>query len=280
MSIAVVFDSAGTLLHTFRVAKDILHNTLLLDVETTDLTFSCDARALVTIYVHSRDIIDAPPDQLLSSYLIDHRIGFGVACSCQVITGDQVADILYHDRFARVGDLQECIRMVWKSCKKESVVAMASGVMINLTLGGIEFAITSGGRPFPGAKSTISDLQRMGVATYIASGDRTDKLVKMADYLGIPHDNVHGVATPSIKAQVVEDLKSQYDVVVMVGDGINDLSAMKKADVAILTKQQSVTKPAALEQAAHVTVSKVSEVVGIIGKINKGEAPELCQYKE
>jgi soluble P-type ATPase len=280
MSIAVVFDSAGTLLHTYRVVKDILHDTLLLDVETTDLTFSCDARALVTLYVHSRDIIDAPPDQLLSSYILDHHVAFGVACSCQVITADRVAEILHHDRYARVGDMQECIRQVWKSCKKEAVVAMASGVMINQTLEGIEFAITSGGRPFPGAKSTITSLHRMGVATYVASGDRTDKLVKMADYLGIPHDNVHGVATPSIKAQVVEDLKSQYDLVVMVGDGINDLSAMRKAHVAILTKQQSGTKPAPLEAAADYIVGKVSEVVEIIGKINKGEARELCQYKE
>ncbi len=40
MSIAVVFDSAGTLLHTYRVAKDVERQELLPGIETVTLTFS------------------------------------------------------------------------------------------------------------------------------------------------------------------------------------------------------------------------------------------------
>ena len=40
MSVAVVFDSAGTLMNTYRVAKDICHKKLLPGIETTTLTFS------------------------------------------------------------------------------------------------------------------------------------------------------------------------------------------------------------------------------------------------
>ncbi|MBN1194738.1 MAG: HAD family hydrolase [Methanomicrobiaceae archaeon] len=276
MSVAVVFDSAGTLLHTFRVAKDIINDSIMVDIETTTMTYTCDDRALITLYVHSRDIIDADPGMLLSSYIREHNTHFGIACSCQVITADQVWAALSGDRRAHISDLQECIRMVWKSCRKEAVVAMASGVMINLTLGGIEFAITSGGRPFPGARSTVRRLQEMGVATYIASGDRTDKLVRIADYLGIPHDNVHGVATPAIKAQVVEDLKTQYDLVVMVGDGINDLTAMHTADIAILSEEQSRKKPAPLYDAADHVITKVTEVADIVASLeNNSRAPDV-----
>ncbi|NYT06179.1 MAG: HAD family hydrolase [Methanomicrobiales archaeon] len=271
MSVAVVFDSAGTLLHTYRVAKDVLHDEMLVDIETTTLTYASDDRALVTIYVHSRDIIDASPDMLLSAYLAEHRIGFGIACACGVVTADQVASALAADKKARIGDLQECIRTVWKICKKEAVVAMASGVILNTTRNAIEYVITSGGRPFPGAKSTIRRLQEMGVATYVASGDRTDKLVRMADYLGIPHNNVHGVATPSIKAQVIEDLKTQYDVVVMVGDGINDLTAMTRADVAILSEQQSGKKPEPLYATADFVIQQVTEVPDIVASLESKE---------
>jgi hypothetical protein len=70
MSIAVVFDSAGTLLRTYRVAKDIEHQKLLPGIETVTLTFSSPERVLVVIHVHSREVIDASPDLLLSSYIV------------------------------------------------------------------------------------------------------------------------------------------------------------------------------------------------------------------
>jgi soluble P-type ATPase len=269
MTVAVVFDSAGTLLHTYRVAMDVRSSTVLEDVDTVFLTSCNEARALITLYLHSQDIMQAEADMLLSRFLVENRIGFSIAFSCSVITIDAVGSILYADDTAKVGDLQECIRRVWSSCRKESVVAMASGVMINQNFGGIEYTITSGGKPFPGAKSTITSLHRMGVATYVASGDRTDKLVRMADYLGIPQSNVHGVATPSIKAQVVDDLKALYDVVVMVGDGVNDLAAMLKADVAILSLQQKNEKPRPLYDAADFVIHQVAEVIDIVEKIKR-----------
>ncbi|MDG6257583.1 MAG: HAD-IC family P-type ATPase [Methanomicrobiaceae archaeon] len=275
MSIAVVFDSAGTLLRTFRVAKDIRKGEIIEDVETTTLAYSCEERALVTLYLHSMDVMEAPAEQLLSEFLTSRQIGFGIACAWQVVTAEDVAAILYHDRLASVGDLQDCIRRVWGICKREVVVALASGVMINQMMEAIEYTITSGGRPFGGARETIRELHKMGIASYVASGDRTDKLVRMADYLGIPHDNVHGVATPSIKAQVVRDLKSQYDTVVMVGDGINDLTALREADVAILSEQQSCNKPQALIDAADHIVRSVTEVADIVRKLQCGTESAL-----
>ncbi len=257
-----------------------MHDRLLDDVETLSLVTSCEDRALITLYIHSRDIMDTPADRLLSGYLVENNIEFSIAYACQVIAAESVAGILYNDRYARVGDLQECIKQVWGICKKEMLVAMASGVMVNQTMERIEFTVTSGGKPFPGAKMTISELHRMGVATYIASGDRTDKLVKMADYLGIPQSNVHGVATPAIKASIVEELRSLYDTVVMVGDGINDLSAMNAADVAILSMQQSDRKPEALRESADYTIQHVTSVVDIVQNLVKNEETMMYRYKE
>ncbi len=138
------------------------------------------------------------------------------------------------------------------------------GVIINMASRSIEFTVTTGGRPFEGAREAVNELHRMGVPTYIASGDRLAKLEKMADYLGIPRDRVFGVATPTVKAQIVADLQGEYDTVVMVGDGINDICAMKKADVAILTEEQAGEKPEDLYKAAHYVVKSVREVVDIV----------------
>jgi len=107
----------------------------------------------------------------------------------------------------------------------------------------------------------------MGIPVFIASGDRVTKLEKMADHLGIPRDRVYGVATPTVKAQIVDDLKQEYDKVLMVGDGINDLCAMQKADISILTIQQPADRPEELYKTADCVVKNVSEVVTIVQKI-------------
>jgi soluble P-type ATPase len=263
-SIAVVFDSAGTLLRTYRVVKDIPSGELLTDVETTAITAASDDRALLVLNVRSREIMKGPPDLLLSEYLGSHQVSFGVSCSNRVFTHRELADLLYGDRVARVVDLQECIREVWARCRLEALLVIDSGVIVNFSPGIIEFTVTSGGRPFSGAVETIEELHGMGVATFIASGDRASKLERIADHLGIPRDHVYGVATPSIKARIVEDLKERHRLVVMVGDGINDLPALEKADVAILTLQQPGEKPESLYRASDHVVPRVRDVVTIV----------------
>jgi Cu+-exporting ATPase len=264
MSIAVIFDSAGTLLNTYRVAKDICKRKLLPGIETTTLTFSSPDRVLVVLPVHSKDIMNTPGDMLLSYYLVEHNIGFGVSCTRKIVTAEEIGDVLYTDCRVHVNDLQECIRNVWTVCKAESVVTMNSGAIVDMAEKCIEFAITAGGWPFDGAKEAITSLHRLGVPTFIASGDRVTKLEKMADHLGIPRDRVYGVATPTVKAQIVNDLRQEYDRVVMVGDGINDLCAMRNADIAILTIQQPGERPEELFREADYVVKNVSEVITIV----------------
>jgi len=272
MTIAVVFDSAGTLLRTYRAAKDVFAGTLLGDVESTTLTFDDADRILVLLNVHSEDVMKGDQDQLLSAFLSEHRINFGISCGRKVITQDEVADILYHEEHAVVRDLQETIRNVWVRCSKQKLImAINSGAILNIRTRSIEFTLTAGGSPFPGAKETITRLHQMGVATFIASGDRGSKLERMGDYLGIPRDRIYGVATPTMKAQIVQDLKKEYNTVLMVGDGINDLRAMRESDIAILSKQQPGERIEALFNTADYVITEVCEVIGIVEGIVRSE---------
>jgi Cu+-exporting ATPase len=263
----VVFDSAGTLLNTYRVAKDICHKKLMPGIETTTLTYSSPDRVLIVLPVHSKDLMATPADTVLSEYLVQHDIRFGISCTRKITTAEEIGELLYTDTRCRVVDLQECIRNVWSVCREEAVVTLNSGAIINMAQGSIEFAITAGGWPFDGAKETVSALHRMGVPTYIASGDRVTKLEKMADHLGIPRDRVYGVATPTVKAQIVNDLRQEYDKVLMVGDGINDLCAMRNADIAILTVQQPGERPEDLYKEADHIVKSVREVIPIVQEL-------------
>ena len=269
MSVAVVFDSAGTLLRTYRMAKNVITGELLEDVETTILTFEDPERVLCVIHGHSRDFIAADPDMFVSEYLTERQIGFGISCTRKVVSIDEIRKIIEGDRGARIRDMQECMRVIWSKIREEEIVGLNNGVIVHTGIFGIEFTVTAGGTPFPGARETIKALHDLGVPAYIASGDREAKLERMADYLGIPRDRVFGVATPSIKEQIIMDLKEQFETVLMVGDSINDLRAMRAADIAILTDQQNEDKPSELVKAADIRIRDLREVTAIVSSLRR-----------
>lgn len=83
----------------------------------------------------------------------------------------------------------------------------------------------------PSALEVVSSLQNDGVKVFIASGDRTVAVEKVAKALGIPRDHAFGNLSPTEKAELIQSLKSSKLSVGFVGDGINDLLAIQAADV-------------------------------------------------
>ena len=271
MSLAVVFDSAGTLMKTVRSVIDVNTKKMLEDsVETTTLTFQDPDRELVVVYTNSKEVMEADSDELFSNYISKNKIGFGISCGRKSMNDDITCRIINSDSNCRISDMQKVITSCKEEISKESeVFAMNVGVIVNLRKNEIEFGVAAAGYPFPGVKKTISDLLKMGAAVYVASGDRESKLELVADKIGIPRDKVHGVATPSVKAKIVSDLKSDHDIVMMVGDGINDIEAMKTADVSVLTTQQKGKKPEILYKTADYTINDIRDVVKIAENLKR-----------
>ncbi len=194
---------------------------------------------------------------------------FGISCGRKIIDAECVGTILSSDPVCRVFDLQEVIKACWQIVSKEAEsFVMNTGVIVSLQTNKIEFTLAAAGYPFPGVQEMISTLHQKGVAVYIASGDRTSKLELIADKIGIPRERVYGLATPVTKARIVTSLKNDYEIVVMVGDGINDLSAMWAADVSILMVQQKGERPEALLKQAEYIIDDIRDVIGIVDKFN------------
>lgn len=82
-----------------------------------------------------------------------------------------------------------------------------------------------------GAFELIESLQSSGFKTVMLTGDHETSAKMIADKLNI--QSVIAGVKPGQKSQKIEELQSNGEVVVMVGDGINDAPALTRADVGI-----------------------------------------------
>ena len=77
----------------------------------------------------------------------------------------------------------------------------------------------------------IQELKKMGVELYMLTGDNAAAAKAIAEKTGIP--NYQAEVLPQDKAEFVKKLQAEGKVVAMVGDGINDSTALASADVSI-----------------------------------------------
>ena len=80
------------------------------------------------------------------------------------------------------------------------------------------------------AKSTVQQLQQLGVRSVLLSGDSEDAVQSVASQSGI--NKYHARQLPADKVHVLEQLQ-KTEVTAMVGDGINDAPVLGAASVSI-----------------------------------------------
>lgn len=83
----------------------------------------------------------------------------------------------------------------------------------------------------PSSAAAIKELQEMGIAVYMFTGDNAETAHAIAAQTGIK--NVEASLLPEQKAKLVAEMQKSGKIVAMVGDGINDSTALAQADVSI-----------------------------------------------
>ncbi len=83
----------------------------------------------------------------------------------------------------------------------------------------------------PGSADAVRELQQSGIEVYMLTGDNEMTARAVAAQTGITQFRAE--VMPEEKAAFVRQLQSQGRIVAMVGDGINDSTALAQADVSI-----------------------------------------------
>ncbi|MDI9394992.1 MAG: HAD family hydrolase [Euryarchaeota archaeon] len=259
--IAVVFDSAGTLLHMYRVAKESSTGNILENIESTAIVAKKNGCGLVALNSEKEILLHSRRDISLFEFIREHKVSIGISCSKGQFTPDIACDVIKGASLF-MGDIHDVIKAVTSRCPDS--IYLAAGMIVDSEARRIPYVLSTGGQVFSKTLETAQILQAMGVDMYIASGDRMSALAQLAELINIPLERVFAFADPLMKEKVVLELKSRYEKVIMVGDGINDILALRAADIGIMTTQQGDKRPEELRKAADLVLDDIIKVVDVV----------------
>ncbi|MCD4845119.1 MAG: HAD family hydrolase [Methanosarcinales archaeon] len=259
--IAVVFDSAGTLLHMSRVVKHIPTRKYITNIPTTNIVAQGTHYGLVILHTEPDKIIICQSDKRINDFLDDNNIKIALSCSTGPITLDEVKESIENDYITIMQDIHDVINRIKNKCP--DIFYLGIGIIVDIKDRSIVYTVCTGGRPFNNTSIALYTLHDQGIDTYIASGDSMRNLGILADLVDIPVDRVYDVATPKRKEWVVRHLQIKYDKVIMVGDGINDILALRASDKAVLSIQQTGTCSKQLYSNADIIITDILQIVEI-----------------
>ena len=262
MKKAVVFDNSGTLIKRYRVIKDVINGKIFTDINSLDLIEQADALALVVLQFNTNKLLKLDPDTLISDVIKEYGIDFDISFSTKQVSKAEVKEILDTEKSTTISDITDGFDILREKISQMEL-CNGSALIVDMDLGTVAYTITSAGRFFPKVFETVETLKSRGIEIFIASGDRKGAINRLADMLDVPQDNAYGTVSTRGKCKVVSILQDSGYKVMMVGDGLNDLMAFKKADVSVLTiEQQEEVSPKMMDKTDYV-IEDIFEVTMI-----------------
>jgi len=220
---AIVLDKTGTITEGRPVVTDIAWKEGVDAAMLSSVLYSLESRSehplAIAITGFFKDIGTQPAN--INSF--DSITGSGVtalyagkiyfAGSSKLISS---MNLKIPDNLAKQADLwvKDAHTVVWLADQFNALAAIAIADIIK-----------------PGAASAVKQLQSMGIAVYMLTGDSEQTATAIAAEAGIT--NFKAGCSPTDKSDFIKELQQQGKVVAMAGDGINDSQALAQADVSI-----------------------------------------------
>ncbi len=146
--------------------------------------------------------------------------------------------------------------------KAESLNAAAKTVIWFATSSKVLALIGISDQVKPTSKEAVRQLKHMGMELYLLTGDQEATAAAIAQETGIDH--YQAAMLPQQKADFITKLQAQGKVVGMVGDGINDSTALAQANVSIaMGKGSDIAKEVANMTIVSSDLRKIAVAIAL-----------------
>jgi Cu2+-exporting ATPase len=137
----------------------------------------------------------------------------------------------------------EAKTVIWFANSKKAIATLAIADQIKST-----------------SAKAIEELYNLGIEVYMLTGDNETTARAVSEKVGIKHYKAE--VQPVDKAKFVKQLQEQGKIVAMVGDGINDSTALAQADVSIaMGKGSDIAMDVAKMTIISSDLTKISEAI-------------------
>ena len=219
----------------------------LLDIPEVKGTFSCASDVLG--YDVADLVLNADPDELndtrnaqpalcvlsvgIARALMARGVQPAAVRDVQAVAGVGVKGVLENGSHALIANARylDEQRIPYDRSAFDQLAGRGLTVSYLVIDGEVRGVVAQGDQIKPTAREAVRQLKARGIAPVMLTGDNEAAARAVAHTLGI--DEFRAGLLPQDKVQLVQQRRDAGDVVMMVGDGINDAPALARADVGV-----------------------------------------------
>ncbi|GHQ11217.1 copper-transporting ATPase [Helicobacter pylori] len=221
----IVFDKTGTLTNGKPVVKSV-HSKIEL-LELLSLASSIEKSSE---HVIAKGIVEYAKERnapLKEMSEVKVKTGFGISAKTDYQGAKEIIKVGNSEFFNPINTLEI----------KESGILVFVGRVISEKEDELLGVFVLEDLPKKGVKEHIAQIKNLGINTLLLSGDNRENVKKCALELGI--DDYISNAKPQDKLNKIKELKEKGQIVMMVGDGLNDAPSLAMSDVAVVMAKGS-----------------------------------------
>ncbi|UOR28915.1 copper-translocating P-type ATPase CopA [Helicobacter pylori] len=221
----IVFDKTGTLTNGKPVVKSV-HSKIEL-LELLSLAGSIEKSSE---HVIAKGVVEYAKERnapLKEMSEIKVKTGFGISAKTDYQGAKEIIKVGNSEFFNPINTLEI----------KENGILVFVGRVISEKEDELLGMFVLEDLPKKGVKEHIAQIKNLGINTLLLSGDNRENVKKCALELGI--DDYISNAKPQDKLNKIKELKEKGQIVMMVGDGLNDAPSLAMSDVAVVMAKGS-----------------------------------------
>ncbi|GAA7821078.1 copper-translocating P-type ATPase CopA [Helicobacter pylori] len=221
----IVFDKTGTLTNGKPVVKSV-HSKIEL-LELLSLAGSIEKSSE---HVIAKGIVEYAKERnapLKEMSEVKVKMGFGISAKMDYQGAKETIKVGNSEFFNPINTLEI----------KENGILVFVGRVISEKEDELLGVFVLEDLPKKGVKEHIAQIKNLDINTLLLSGDNRENVKKCALELGI--DDYISNAKPQDKLNKIKELKEKGQIVMMVGDGLNDAPSLAMSDVAVVMAKGS-----------------------------------------